>query len=84
MVSHVRYINREAAFRKKGGCIYTAHRLPKWAKDDPKRFFRVADQYEQKNGNRYLELQIALLNELTFEQHLELLDKFIEQELPDQ
>lgn len=83
-VSHVQYINREAAFRKKGGCIYTAHRLPKWAKDDPKRFFRAADRHERKNGNRYLELQIALHNELTLEQNLELLNKFIERVLPDQ
>lgn len=83
-VSHVQYINREAAFRKKGGCIYTAHRLPKWAKEDPKRFFRAADQHERKDGNRYLELQMALPNELTLEQNLELIQKFIERELPNQ
>lgn len=83
-VSHVQYINREAAFKKKGGCIYTAHRLPKWAKDDPKRFFRAADRYEAKNANRYLELQMALPNELSLEQNLELIQAFIEREIPNQ
>lgn len=70
-VSHVQYINREAAFRKKGGCIYTSHRLPKWATDDPKRFFRVADRYERKDGNWYFELQMALPNELPPRAHPE-------------
>ena len=37
-LKHVEYINREKAFKKKGGCIYTQHRLPKWAKDSPNVF----------------------------------------------
>lgn len=82
--AHVQYINREAAFQKKGGCIYTSNRLPKWAQGDPKRFFRAADRYEAKDANRYLELQMALPNELSLEQNLELIHKFIEREIPDQ
>lgn len=71
-VSHVQYINHEAAFRKKGGCIYTSHRLPKWVTDDPKRFFWIADRYERKDGNWYFELQMALPNELPPRVHPEL------------
>ena len=38
--SHVEYINREQAFAQRGGCIFHAHRLPSWAHDDPKIFFK--------------------------------------------
>ena len=45
-VQHVKYINREKAFEKRGGCIFHSHHLPKWAHDDPKKFFQAADKYE--------------------------------------
>ena len=45
-VSHAEYINRENAYKHRGGCIFQFHRLPKWAKDDPKKFFQAADKYE--------------------------------------
>ena len=38
--SHVEYINREKAFANRGGCVFQAHHLPKWAKNDPKNFFK--------------------------------------------
>lgn len=82
--SHVEYINREAAFEKKGGCIYTDHRLPKWADDSPNKFFKAADRYEGKGNVRYLEFQFALPNELTLDQNLELIHNFIEKEIMNQ
>ena len=42
--AHVEYINRERAFEKRGECIFHSHRLPKWAHDDPKKFFQAADR----------------------------------------
>ena len=45
-VSHVEYINREKTYEKRGGCIFHAHHLPKWAKDDPKKFFQATDKKE--------------------------------------
>ena len=42
--SHVEYINREKAFAKRGGCIFHAHHLPKWAKNDTKKFFLLSCQ----------------------------------------
>ena len=45
-VSHAEYINREKAYENRGGCIFQFHRLPKWAKDDPKNFFQATDKYE--------------------------------------
>ena len=81
--SHVEYINREAAFEKKGGCIYTENHLPKWAKNDSKKFFAAADRYEGKKNVRYLEFQFALPNELSMEQNLELIHNYIEKEIPN-
>ena len=81
--SHVRYINRTDAFAKKGGCIYTEHKLPSWAKDDPRQFFKAADRYERTNGNRYYEFQLALPNELSLEQNLEIIHGFIDKQAKD-
>lgn len=81
-IKHVEYINREKAFEKKGGCIYTKHRLPKWAKDSPNVFFRAADRYT-KNAVRYKEMVFALQNELTLEQNLEIVNRVINEMIPD-
>ena len=82
--SHVEYINRERAFAQRGGCIFHAHHLPKWAKGDPKKFFRAADKYEGKGNRRYMEIEFALPNELqTVEQYWQIIDAFIEKHLKD-
>lgn len=81
--SHVEYINREAAFKQRGGCVYTDNHLPKWAKGDAKKFFKAADRYEGVDCVRYLEFQGALPNELSIEQNLEIIHGFIEKVLPD-
>ena len=81
-LSHVEYINREKAFAKSGGCIFHAHRLPKWAKNDPKKFFQAADRYEGKGNRRYMEIEFALPNELkTVEQYRQIIDAFIAKHL---
>ena len=80
--SHVEYINRERAYAKRGECIFHAHRLPKWAKDDPKKFFQAADKYEGIGNRRYMEIEFALPNELkTVEQYRQIIDAFIEKHL---
>ena len=63
-LSHVEYINREKAYENRGGCIFQAHHLPIWAKNDPKKFFQAADKYEGKGNRRYMEIEFALPNEL--------------------
>ena len=83
-LSHVEYINREKAFAKRGGCIFHAHQLPKWAHDDPKKFFHAADKYEGKGNRRYMEIEFALPNELkTVEQYRQVIDAFIAKHLSD-
>lgn len=80
--SHVEYINREKAFKERGGCVYKGHRLPKWANGSPNAFFQAADRYSPSDARRYLELEFALPNELTLKQNVELVQAFIEKELP--
>ena len=51
-MSHAKYINREGAFEKKGGCVYRSCKLPSWAKDEqgnpsPRVFFAAADRYSE-------------------------------------
>ena len=82
--SHVEYINREKAFANRGDCIFHFHHLPKWAKDDPKKFFKAADKYEGVGNRRYMEIEFALPNELqTVEQFRQIIDAFIEKHLKD-
>ena len=83
-VSHAEYINREKAYEKRGGCIFHSHHLPKWAHDDPKKFFQAADKYEGVGHRRYVEIEFALPNELkTVEQYRQIIDAFIAKHLQD-
>lgn len=80
--SHLQYINREEAFSNRGACIFHAHHLPKWAKDDPKKFFQAADKYEGVGHRRYVEIEFALPNELkAVEQYRQIIDAFIAKHL---
>lgn len=82
--AYVEYINRERAYEKRGECIFHAHRLPKWAHDDPKKFFQAADRYEGIGNRRYMEIEFALSNELkTVEQYRQIIDAFIAKHLSD-
>ena len=80
--THVEYIYREKAYERRGGCIFHSHHLPKWAKDDPKKFFKAAEKYEGVGNRRYVEIEFALPNELkTVEQYRQIIDAFIEKHL---
>lgn len=82
--THVEYINREKAYERRGGCIFHSHHLPKWAKDDPKKFFKMADKYEGVGNRRYVEIEFALPNELkTVEEYRQIIEAFIAKHLKD-
>lgn len=81
--SHVEYINREKAFAKRGDCVYTSNHLPAWANGSPNKFFKAADRYSPKNADRYREIEFALQNELTLKQNVEIVEKFIKENLSD-
>lgn len=77
--SHFEYINREAAYAKRGDCIFSAHQLPSWAKNNPKKFFQAADKYEGANRRRYVEIEFSLPNELSkVEDYKKIIDKFLD------
>ena len=81
---HFQYINREEGYKNRGGCIFHAHHLPKWAHDDPKKFFQAADIYEGVGHRRYVEIEFALPNELsTVKQYRQIIDAFIAKHLSD-
>ena len=82
--SHLEYINRERVYENRGACIFHSHHLPKWAHDDPKKFFQAADIYEGVGHRRYVEIEFALPNELkTVEQYRQIIDAFIAKHLSD-
>ena len=77
--SHYEYINREGAYAKRGDCIFSAHQLPSWAKNNPKKFFEAADKYEGANRRRYVEIEFSLPNELnSVEDYKKIIDKFLD------
>ena len=75
--AHLQYINREAAFTSRGGCLAVGHHLPQWAQNSPLRFFHAADRFERVGGERYKEIVFSLPQELTLEQNREILDRFL-------
>ena len=82
--SHAEYINREKAFAQRGDCVFHSHKLPKWAEDNPKKFFQAADQFEGKSNRRYVEIEFALPNELnSVEQYKQIIEPFIDLHLKE-
>ena len=72
---HADYILREG--EEKSDLIYQASQLPNWAEGSAQKFFESAERYEDKGNRRYKELEMSLPNELTLEQNLEIVEKFI-------
>lgn len=79
--SHVQYINREAAFKQRGGCVYQNNHLPKWADGSAKKFFSAADRYEGTGNVRYKEIEFMLPNELSLDSHKEIIEQFLDNHL---
>lgn len=78
-VQHAAYITRQGAFSSREDLISTGYgNMPSWAKDDPKEFWRAGDRYERANGAVYREHEIALPEELTRKQQLDLVTDLIE------
>lgn len=82
-LAHAEYINREKDFarqeflRKHGQCVYKANKLPKWAKGNSSEFFKSADVYGRKNKASYREFELALQEELTLEQNIEIVNTIL-------
>lgn len=85
--SHASYIFREGRYSAnelKEQLEYKASgNLPEWAKDG-KDFWKEGDQREQIGGRVYREIVVALPNELTKEQRIQLTNDFIQEHIGDQ
>jgi len=79
--SHVDYINREGVQSDRNDCVFKGSQLPKWAKGSAQKFFSAATRYEDKGNVRYREIELSLPNELSLEQNLEIVDRFISEHL---
>jgi len=70
---HSRYIAREGGFDKWGDLLATeVGNMPPWAANDHALFWQSADTHERANGAAYREFIIALPNELSLQQNLEI------------
>lgn len=85
---HAEYILREGRYawsRKAEELVYKeSGNLPQWAKEDPLHFWNTADNYERINGRAYYEFEIALPNELSYEQNIKLVQEIVQKHIgPD-
>ena len=70
---HARYILRLGQYLARGDLIYSEHaNMPWWAQNDPLSFWKAADDNERVNGAAYREQVIALPNELSQDQQIQL------------
>lgn len=77
-LEHSRYVARTGKYAKRASDLTTtAHgNIPEWAKT-PAEFWRAADKFERSNGTAYKEIVVALPNELTHQQHVDLVHAHI-------
>jgi len=75
---HAKYIERRGSHSARADLIHTSYgNMPHWAATTPTEFWRMADQYERANGAAYREHEIALPNELTVAQLIELAERLV-------
>lgn len=73
---HSAYIDREGAHSTRDDLIHSSHgNLPAWAGDEPAQFWSMADRHERSNAAAYREHEIALPNELSKDQLIELAER---------
>ena len=74
------YIEREGRYEKDGEELeHKEHgNMPKWAEDDPGKYWEAADEHERANGRLYSEVQFALPKELNEDERREAASSFAE------
>ena len=69
----VAYVLREGKYARRYDLVVSGHgNLPAWAGGDPRSLFAAADLHERANGRLFLEIEVALPNELAETQQHEL------------
>jgi len=78
---HAAYIAREGRHSRdeeQNDLVVTQHgNMPEWTNGNPSSLWSAADKFERTNGSAYREFEIALPNELTTEQQLEIVETLI-------
>ncbi|MCL1553743.1 MobA/MobL family protein [Xanthomonas nasturtii] len=75
---HATYIERQGAHSTQGDLIHSSHgSMPDWAAGDPGLFWSMADRHERANGAAYREHEIALPNELSVPQLVDLAERLV-------
>ena len=78
------YISREGKYKNVHGkedCIYTeSQNLPSWANDDGRKFWRE----EEKKMDGFRKIELALPNELTNEENIQLVQEFCQERFGEQ
>ena len=74
------YIHREGKYSRDREEVEHAEsrNMPAWAADDPRLYWKAADLHERANGRLYVEVQVALPNELGPRQRRELAAAYAE------
>lgn len=84
---HHDYICREGKYgtaRMKEQLVYKeSGNLPEFANGDAKNFWEAADEFTRINGRAYEEFELALPQELTHDENIELVKSFLAQEIGD-
>jgi len=80
------YIHREDKYNKnRDDLVYSqSGNIPDFAKDNPKEFWKNADEFERSNARVCTEIEFALPRELNLEQQQELIDEFIKNNLDNE
>lgn len=78
--NHYDYICREGKYEKlsseREDLVYTASgNMPSWA-ESPKDFWTAAEKHRRVNGRAYREVKLALQEELSLEENIDLVNKF--------
>lgn len=75
---HATYIERQGSHSTQGDLIHSSYgNMPNWAAGNPALFWSMADRHERANGAAYREHEIALPNELTVAQLIDLVERLI-------
>lgn len=75
---HATYIERLGVHGDRDDLIHSSHgNMPNWVGNDPSLFWSMADRHERANGATYREHEIALPNELTIPQLIELAERLV-------
>jgi len=80
------YIEREGKYEKdKAELVQCGHEhMPDFAQDNPRDFWRAADEHERKNARLCSEIRVALPKELNEAQQVDLVHTFIQERLNNQ